>query len=108
MSTPQEGKKPPAISLPDQNGETVKLASLKGRRVLVYFYPKADTPGCTREAIDFSRLKAQFAKAGAEIVGVSADPVTAQDRFKTQGAGHARQPRGEQSGGHVTRDRRQE
>jgi peroxiredoxin Q/BCP len=47
MSTPQEGRKPPAIALPDQNGDQVKLASFTGRRVLVYFYPKADTPGCT-------------------------------------------------------------
>jgi peroxiredoxin Q/BCP len=49
---------------------------------VIYFYPKADTPGCTREAIDFSRLRAQFAKADTEIIGVSADPVEKQERFK--------------------------
>ena len=49
---------------------------------MLYFYPRADTPGCTKEAIDFSRLKAAFNRAGADILGVSADPVTAQDAFK--------------------------
>jgi peroxiredoxin Q/BCP len=49
---------------------------------VVYFYPKADTPGCTREAMDFSRLRSQFTKAGTEILGVSADPVDKQDKFK--------------------------
>jgi peroxiredoxin Q/BCP len=51
---------------------------------VIYFYPKADTPGCTREAIDFSRLQKQFAKAGTEVLGVSADPVEKQDKFKTK------------------------
>ena len=50
--------------------------------LVIYFYPKADTPGCTRESIDFSKLRAEFEKAGTEVLGVSADPVTAQDRFK--------------------------
>ena len=49
---------------------------------MLYFYPRADTPGCTREAIDFSGLRAQFDKAGTDILGVSADPVSAQDAFK--------------------------
>jgi peroxiredoxin Q/BCP len=78
------GVKAPAFKLARDGGGTLSLADFKGRKLVLYFYPKADTPGCTREAIDFSRLKAQFAKAGAEIVGVSADPVTAQDRFKTK------------------------
>ena len=50
--------------------------------LVVYFYPRADTPGCTREAIDFSRLRPDFKKAHADILGVSADPVKAQDAFK--------------------------
>ena len=53
-------------------------------QLVLYFYPRADTPGCTKEAIDFSRLKGAFAKAGAEILGVSADPVPAQDKFKAK------------------------
>jgi peroxiredoxin Q/BCP len=49
---------------------------------VLYFYPKADTPGCTREAIEFSKLRAEYQKAGADVLGVSADPVEAQDTFK--------------------------
>jgi len=49
---------------------------------VLYFYPKADTPGCTREAIEFSKLRAEYQKAGADVLGVSADPVEAQDKFK--------------------------
>ena len=51
---------------------------------MLYFYPRADTTGCTKEAIDFSRLKAAFARAGADVLGVSADPVPAQDAFKAK------------------------
>ena len=71
MSTPQEGKKPPAISLPDQNGDTVELSSLKGRRVLVYFYPKADTPGCTAQACGLRDIAAQI--GDTKIIGISPD-----------------------------------
>jgi peroxiredoxin Q/BCP len=59
-----------------------KAPSFAGRKLVLYFYPRADTPGCTKEAIDFSRLKAAFNRAGADILGVSADPVAAQDAFK--------------------------
>ena len=76
------GSKAPAFSLKRDGGGNLSLADLKGRKLVIYFYPKADTPGCTREAIDFSRLKKEFAKADTEVVGVSADPVEAQDRFK--------------------------
>ena len=65
-------------------GGAVSLADFKGRKLVLYFYPKADTPGCTREAIDFSRLRSEFQKAGADIVGVSADAVAAQDKFKNK------------------------
>ena len=60
----------------------MSLKDFAGRKLVLYFYPRADTPGCTKEAIDFSRLKAAFSRAGADILGVSADPVTAQDAFK--------------------------
>jgi thioredoxin-dependent peroxiredoxin len=76
------GDKAPAFTLPSDAGGKVSLADFKGRKLVVYFYPRADTPGCTREAIDFSRLRAAFKKADAEILGVSADPVQAQDAFK--------------------------
>jgi peroxiredoxin Q/BCP len=83
MATELEaGDRAPAFTLKRDGGGAVSLKDFKGKNLVVYFYPKADTPGCTREAMDFSRLRAQFAKAGTEILGVSADPVEKQDRFK--------------------------
>jgi peroxiredoxin Q/BCP len=76
------GDKAPAFTLPRDGGGKISLADYKGRKLVLYFYPRADTPGCTREAIDFSQLRAGFKKADAEILGVSADPVEAQDAFK--------------------------
>jgi peroxiredoxin Q/BCP len=76
------GDKAPAFKLPDDAGGTVALADFKGRKLVLYFYPKADTPGCTQESIDFSRLRERFHKAGTEILGISADPVKKQDAFK--------------------------
>ena len=76
------GKPAPDFTLPTDGGGTVSLAGLKGSKVVVYFYPKADTPGCTIESKDFSRMKEAFAKADTQIIGVSADPVKAQDKFK--------------------------
>jgi thioredoxin-dependent peroxiredoxin len=81
---PEAGAKAPGFALPRDGGGTVSLADFAGRKLVVYFYPRADTPGCTREAMDFSRLKAAFGRAGADIVGVSADAVTAQDKFKAK------------------------
>jgi thioredoxin-dependent peroxiredoxin len=78
------GSKAPAFTLPRDGGGTISLADFAGRKLVVYFYPRADTPGCTKEAIDFSRLKSAFAKAGTDILGVSADPVPAQDKFKAK------------------------
>lgn len=78
------GAKAPAFTLPRDGGGSVSLADFAGRTVVLYFYPRADTPGCTKEAIDFSRLKGAFAKADAEVLGVSADPVPAQDKFKAK------------------------
>ena len=77
-----EGSKAPAFKLPRDGGGILSLADFKGRNLVIYFYPKADTPGCTRESIDFSELRAEFSKAGTDILGVSADPVAAQDKFK--------------------------
>jgi len=76
------GQIAPTFTLPRDGGGNVSLADFKGRKLVLYFYPRADTPGCTREAIDFSRLRAAFDRAGTDILGVSADPVKAQDAFK--------------------------
>jgi thioredoxin-dependent peroxiredoxin len=81
-SEPAEGSKAPAFKLPRDDGESVSLADFKGRKLVIFFYPKADTPGCTQESIDFSKLRSEFSKAGTDILGVSADPVAAQDKFK--------------------------
>jgi thioredoxin-dependent peroxiredoxin len=78
------GSKAPAFSLPRDGGGTVSLADYKGRKLVLYFYPKADTSGCTREAIDFSSLKGSFTRAGTDVLGVSADPVPRLDKFKTK------------------------
>jgi peroxiredoxin Q/BCP len=83
MGTPLDvGDNAPNFKLQRDDGDTVSLADFKGRKLVLYFYPRADTPGCTKEAIDFSKLRAAFAKADADVVGVSADPVKAQDAFK--------------------------
>jgi len=81
---PIAGAKAPAFSLPSDGGGTVSLKEFKGRNLVLYFYPKADTPGCTKEAIAFSRLRAEFAKADTAILGISADPVPSQDKFKSK------------------------
>src|SRR5258707_15086372 len=80
------GAKAPDFRLARDGGGTVSLADFKGKKLVLYFYPKADTPGCTIEAKDFSRLQPAFAKAGIAVVGVSADPVRKQDAFKTKHA----------------------
>ncbi len=76
-----EGAKAPAFNLPRDGGGSVSLASLKGKKVVLYFYPKDDTSGCTTEAKDFTKLKAKFKAAGAKVYGVSPDPVASHDKF---------------------------
>ena len=75
------GDKAPDFSLPDQHGKTVALKSLKGKQLVLYFYPKDDTPGCTKEACDFRDLEAQTMRAGAVIVGVSLDGKESHQKF---------------------------
>ena len=77
-----EGAKAPGFHLPRDGGESVSLADYAGQKLVLFFYPRADTPGCTREAIDFTRLKDAFAEAGAAVLGVSADTVKAQESFR--------------------------
>jgi thioredoxin-dependent peroxiredoxin len=81
---PSPGTKAPAFSLPSDGGGTVSLADFAGRKLVLYFYPRADTSGCTKEAIDFSRLRGDFGRTNTEIVGVSADPVPALAKFKAK------------------------
>jgi len=76
------GARAPAFRLPRDGGRSVSLSDFAGQKLVVYFYPRADTPGCTKEAIGFSALKDAFPKAGTAILGVSADPVKAQDAFR--------------------------
>ena len=78
------GAKAPAFTLPRDGSGTISLADFAGRKLVLYFYPRADTPGCTKEAMDFSRLKGAFGKADADVLGVSADAVPAQDKFKSK------------------------
>ncbi|MGY3036285.1 peroxiredoxin Q/BCP [Bradyrhizobium sp. USDA 4354] len=77
-----EGQKAPAFRLPRDGGDVVTLADYSGRKLVLFFYPRADTPGCTREAIDFTRLADAFAAAGTTVLGISADPLKAQEKFR--------------------------
>jgi peroxiredoxin Q/BCP len=77
-----DGAKAPDIELPMEGGETLKLARLKGKPVVIYFYPKDDTSGCTAEAKDFTRLAGDFRKAGVEVIGLSPDSVESHARFR--------------------------
>lgn len=76
------GAKAPAFSLPRDGGGKVALKDFAGRMLVLYFYPKDDTSGCTTEALDFSALLKEFEKAGAAVVGVSKDSVARHDKFK--------------------------
>jgi peroxiredoxin Q/BCP len=78
------GDKAPEINLPTQDGKTIKLAELKGKKVVLYFYPKDDTPGCTKEACAFNDTKGDFEKAGAVIYGVSFDSAERHNKFRTK------------------------
>jgi len=79
-----EGAKAPAFSLPRDGGSTVSLKDYAGRKLVLFFYPRADTPGCTKEAIDFTRLANAFADAQTAVLGVSADPLKAQESFRNK------------------------
>jgi thioredoxin-dependent peroxiredoxin len=77
-----EGDKAPDIHLANDAGEPFKLSDLKGKRVVLYFYPRADTPGCTTESCEFRDEVKSFAKKGAVVVGISPDKPAAQAKFK--------------------------
>ena len=78
------GDKAPDFTLTADDGKSVALSDFKGKQVVLYFYPKASTPGCTIEACDFRDLRPKFAKEGIVVLGVSADPVKALVNFKTK------------------------
>ena len=78
------GASAPRFSLPRDGAAPMTLVSYAGRKLVLYFYPKDDTSGCTKEAIDFNALRAEFAAAGAEIVGVSPDSAKSHDKFKAK------------------------
>jgi peroxiredoxin Q/BCP len=78
----KEGDKAPGFELPRDGGSTVKLSEFNGKPVVVYFYPKDDTSGCTKEAIGFSENIDAFHDAGAEVIGISPDSVKSHDRFR--------------------------
>ena len=77
----EAGDKAPSFTLPDQNGEKVGLSELKGQPVVLYFYPRADTPGCTTQACGVRDRGADYKAAGARVIGISPDPVEAVAKF---------------------------
>ena len=78
------GRKAPAFTLKDSEGQKHSLKDYAGKFVVLYFYPKDDTSGCTKEAIEFTALGAEFEAAGAVVLGVSRDPVASHDKFKAK------------------------
>jgi len=78
----EEGRKAPAFTLPADDGTKVRLADLRGQAVVLYFYPRDDTPGCTREACAFKAKKAALTRKGAVVLGVSPDGVESHAKFK--------------------------
>lgn len=77
-----EGDQAPGFTLPRDGGGTISLSDFAGRKLVIFFYPRAGTSGCTREAVDFTRLEPEFDKAKTALLGVSADPPAAQDKFR--------------------------
>jgi len=76
------GAKAPNFKLPADGGKSIELASLKGKQVVLYFYPKDDTSGCTLQAKNFNDKLAEFARSNTEVIGISADSVNSHDKFK--------------------------
>lgn len=76
------GTKAPSFLLPDQNGQMHTMEEYRGRKVILYFYPRDNTPGCTRQACGFGELYPQFAEAGAVVIGVSRDSVASHKKFE--------------------------
>ncbi|HSI68959.1 MAG TPA: thioredoxin-dependent thiol peroxidase [Gillisia sp.] len=84
MTTLKEGDKAPDFSVPDQDGNTIQLSNYKGKKLVLFFYPKASTPGCTAEACNLRDNWEHFQKKGYEILGVSADSQKRQQNFRNK------------------------
>jgi thioredoxin-dependent peroxiredoxin len=80
----EEGKPAPDFELESDSGETVKLSDLRGKPVVLYFYPKDDTPGCTRQACGIRDAWTEFQRAGAEVFGISADTIASHEKFRSK------------------------
>jgi len=78
----EEGKKAPIFSLKDDDGKTVKLADFKGKKIVLYFYPRDNTPGCTKEACGFRDVYDDILGKGAVVIGISADSVSSHKKFR--------------------------
>ncbi|MBU2108700.1 MAG: peroxiredoxin, partial [Alphaproteobacteria bacterium] len=84
MADLDAGRPAPDFELPRDGGQTVRLSDFRGKIVVLFFYPKDDTTGCTAEAIDFTRNLPHFDSAGATVIGMSPDSVRRHERFKTK------------------------
>ena len=84
MTKPEIGKKIPDVECDSTGGKKIRLSDYLGKTLVLYFYPKASTPGCTQEGLDFSSAIAKFRRQSAVILGASRDSVKAQDNFKTK------------------------
>jgi peroxiredoxin Q/BCP len=84
MALPDIGQDAPDFELPADGGGTIALSALKGKAVVLYFYPKDDTSGCTTEAVAFTALLPDFEKAGATVIGISPDSAKSHDKFKAK------------------------
>ena len=80
----EEGRPAPDFELESDSGETVRLSDLRGKPVVLYFYPKDDTPGCTRQACGIRDAWTEFQRAGAEVIGISADTTASHERFRSK------------------------
>ena len=78
----KEGNKAPSFSLPSDNGKKIKLSDYKGKKLIIFFYPKDDTPGCTKESIEFTQYLSKFSKLNTNILGISRDSVEKHLKFK--------------------------
>lgn len=84
MAKPQPGDQAPDFTLPTDNGEDVALSALNGQIVVLFFYPKDNTSGCTKEAVGFSEKRNEFAAAGATVIGISPDSVASHAKFRAK------------------------